>query len=351
MMQKLLSKDKVLRNTKLMEELEAEAELSDGEMVPVAQEFEDAEPPATRIELLALACKDVNTVNMDELYHQAQFIRRTLKAVRWSPVESPPNSPGSHSAEHGEDEDDEAEDVITKAAKTDYNEEDDDADRAGFDAAQEAVIDPLGDSEKPTTGDGEDPVDDADEDADLTNLHEDDFAALETIRQFQKHLDNPVFQPQDHAAACKLLGCSSQSLPRMALMAPNRHFMFWQPVAAAQMVRACRDRHLTHNRGYLLADQVGIGKTITVLGFLLYVSGSPFGPWGPLAKSGFQKIPTRRRGPSATILISHLLIFLIVDGRNHEKPAHRGREQERRAARLPPQLGDCPSESVAPMDR
>lgn len=91
---------------------------------------------------------------------------------------------------------------------------------------------------------------------------------IKTYQEQEKWMDNPDLQPSDLEAACAKLRIPNPAVPRMPGMTMLT-LKFWQPTAAAALVEFEKGPL----RGGVLADEVGIGKTFTMLSVILHVSG------------------------------------------------------------------------------
>lgn len=81
-------------------------------------------------------------------------------------------------------------------------------------------------------------------------------------------VDNIMFQPQGHAAACAELMIPNPERPRFPSMPLRRTFHFWQVVAIHWMI--CK--RISGLGGVLVCDTMGMGKTWELAGMLLAVS-------------------------------------------------------------------------------
>lgn len=93
----------------------------------------------------------------------------------------------------------------------------------------------------------------------------------EQIAAFREHtqcMDNPAYQPQNHEEACRELGIPNPEQPRMDGLLDNLKFEYHQPTAICALTRfedSCVE-------GGLLAEDVGLGKSVEMIGHLLHRS-------------------------------------------------------------------------------
>jgi hypothetical protein len=100
-------------------------------------------------------------------------------------------------------------------------------------------------------------------------LASDDDAAIS--RDNQQILDNPRFQPQGHVQACKELDIANPERPRLPGMPLHFTFKPWQPV----VIKWVLEKQGLGLGGEMIADKMGLGKTIMALGAILAVSLHP----------------------------------------------------------------------------
>jgi SNF2 family DNA or RNA helicase len=104
---------------------------------------------------------------------------------------------------------------------------------------------------------------------DLHEIIDPTYASLQVNTQHSKWLDNIAYQYDDTAGACKRLNIKNPLKPKIEGMRPASSLFEWQPPAIAAMLKMKEDPWLD---GTLVADDVGLGKTFTTIGFLLKVS-------------------------------------------------------------------------------
>jgi SNF2 family DNA or RNA helicase len=100
----------------------------------------------------------------------------------------------------------------------------------------------------------------------LISVTKEDIAEL---RRQQQWLDNEMFQWDNHEEACRNLGISDASNPRLPGMVRSAILKFWQPCAIWRIVEIMLSKK---TRGAILADSVGLGKTWEGIGVILAVS-------------------------------------------------------------------------------
>lgn len=93
----------------------------------------------------------------------------------------------------------------------------------------------------------------------------------EEIRQYHernKWIDNSEYQPQNHDEACQNLGIPNPNQPRMKGFLPSITLKMHQPTA----INALVEFESSCIGGALNAEEVGLGKTIEMVGLLLHRS-------------------------------------------------------------------------------
>ena len=96
--------------------------------------------------------------------------------------------------------------------------------------------------------------------------------AAEDFQDQQRYFDNTDYQREDLRESCELLGipwAGKQTVYRMDGMSLSQTLKFWQPPAIKALIEW---GFADWTRGCILADDVGLGKTWTVICYLLYVS-------------------------------------------------------------------------------
>jgi SNF2 family DNA or RNA helicase len=81
-------------------------------------------------------------------------------------------------------------------------------------------------------------------------------------------LDDKDYRRDDHVGACTYLGILNPDLPSIEGLHPAFKFEFYQPTAIKAMV----DFEDSWIGGDVLAEDVGLRKTIEVIGLLLFRS-------------------------------------------------------------------------------
>jgi SNF2 family DNA or RNA helicase len=95
------------------------------------------------------------------------------------------------------------------------------------------------------------------------NITEEEKTAFREKTQWP---DNKEYQRDDHRGACAKLGIQDPDHPRMDGLYPACTFAFYQPTAIEAMV-AFEDPEIG---GPLLADDMGLGKAVEIIGVLLH---------------------------------------------------------------------------------
>jgi hypothetical protein len=93
----------------------------------------------------------------------------------------------------------------------------------------------------------------------------------EEMAEYRKQtewLNNSLYQRQDHEEACRFLGIEEPDHPRIEGMRLSFELEFYQPTAIKAMV----DFENSNTSSGLLADDPGLGKTLEMIGLLLYRS-------------------------------------------------------------------------------
>lgn len=93
----------------------------------------------------------------------------------------------------------------------------------------------------------------------------------EEVDEYRKQtswLDNPLYQRQDHEDACSFLGIEDPDHPRIDGLRAPFELEFYQPTAIKAMV----DFENSKTHSGLLGDDPGLGKTLEMLGLLLFRS-------------------------------------------------------------------------------
>jgi SNF2 family DNA or RNA helicase len=93
-------------------------------------------------------------------------------------------------------------------------------------------------------------------------------ANMKRYREQVTWLDNKDYQRDDHVGACTYLGIPSPDIPSIEGLHPAYKLEFYQPTAIKAMVEF-EDSWIG---GGVLAEDVGLGKTIEVIGLLLFRS-------------------------------------------------------------------------------
>ena len=91
---------------------------------------------------------------------------------------------------------------------------------------------------------------------------------IERYREQTQWVDNPAYQPQNHDEACKKLGIANPSQPRIEGLLLSLSFDRHQPTAINALVEfenSCVGAGLN-------AEEVGLGKTVEIIGLLLFRS-------------------------------------------------------------------------------
>jgi SNF2 family DNA or RNA helicase len=102
----------------------------------------------------------------------------------------------------------------------------------------------------------------------LTRYREITQAERDAYREQAQWLDNKEYQRDNHLEACRNLGIEDPERPRIEGLYPARTLEFYQPTAINAIVEF-EDSAL---KGGLLADDMGIGKTVEIIGLLLHRS-------------------------------------------------------------------------------
>lgn len=102
----------------------------------------------------------------------------------------------------------------------------------------------------------------------LTRYREITQEEKDAYREQAQWLDNKEYQRDDHRGACTRLGIENPDRPRIDGLYPAQTFEFYQPTAIDALVTF----ENSEIRGGLLADDMGIGKTVEVIGLMLYRS-------------------------------------------------------------------------------
>lgn len=113
--------------------------------------------------------------------------------------------------------------------------------------------------------------DDADDGGDGLTLSQIKDITAEEIKQYQernKWIDNPAYQPQNHDQACQNLGIPNPQQPRIEGLLPSINLEMHQPTAINALVEF---EDLCVGGG-LNAEEVGLGKTVEIIGLLLHRS-------------------------------------------------------------------------------
>lgn len=84
-------------------------------------------------------------------------------------------------------------------------------------------------------------------------------------------LDNKRYQPVNYKESCKTLGVANNSYPAIPGAVSGKYLKWWQ-VTEASKVHKLREQG---RRGYVLADIMGLGKTVTAATILVDVSLQP----------------------------------------------------------------------------
>jgi SNF2 family DNA or RNA helicase len=99
----------------------------------------------------------------------------------------------------------------------------------------------------------------------LTSVRDITQDEIKKYREQTKWINNPDFQPQDHEEACHVLGIANPDVPRMEGFFGHIMLDIHQPTGIHSLYKfeeSCVG-------GGLLADDVGLGKTIQLVGLLL----------------------------------------------------------------------------------
>lgn len=90
---------------------------------------------------------------------------------------------------------------------------------------------------------------------------------IQAFREGELRLNSQGTQPQETRSALHLLGISTKSrMPRIEGMPLSVSLRFWQPIGIATLIQFGN-----HFKGALLADIMGLGKTVQIIGHLLAV--------------------------------------------------------------------------------
>jgi SNF2 family DNA or RNA helicase len=99
----------------------------------------------------------------------------------------------------------------------------------------------------------------------LTSVRDITQDEIKKYREQTKWINNPDFQPQDHEEACRVLGIANPDVPRMEGLFGHITLDIHQPTRIHSLYKFeefCVG-------GGLLVDDVGLGKTIQLVGLLL----------------------------------------------------------------------------------
>lgn len=90
----------------------------------------------------------------------------------------------------------------------------------------------------------------------------------EQYNQIQGLMDNQDYQREDYDDACLRLGIVDPKHPRLQSMPRGVELYFWQVIAVDTLVRSYQSSAL---KGLVLADAMGLGKTISNTAFLIRI--------------------------------------------------------------------------------
>jgi SNF2 family DNA or RNA helicase len=99
----------------------------------------------------------------------------------------------------------------------------------------------------------------------LTSVRDITQDEIKKYRKQTKSINNPDFQPQEDEEACRVLGIARPDVPRMDGFVGNITLDIHQPTGTRSLYKfeeSCVG-------GGLLADDVGLGKTMQLIGLLL----------------------------------------------------------------------------------
>lgn len=88
------------------------------------------------------------------------------------------------------------------------------------------------------------------------------------VSQMESLLDNPLYRRLDYAEDCKALGITDLEMPHLPGMPTTAILKSWQVTGVKAMVDFEADPQLS---ACILADTTGLGKTIELLAFWVFV--------------------------------------------------------------------------------
>ena len=110
--------------------------------------------------------------------------------------------------------------------------------------------------------------DDSNDGLPLTPIKDITPEEIELYHERNKWIDNPAYQPQNHLQACQNLDIPNPQHPKIEGLRASKEFDLNQPTAINALVEfedSCVG-------GALNAEEVGLGKTVEILGLLLHRS-------------------------------------------------------------------------------